>query len=241
MGTDRSRLRYEVVDVFTDRAFAGNPLAVVHGAHGLPGSALQAIAREFNLSETVFPVPPTHPDAHYGLRIFTPRTEMPFAGHPSVGAAWVLGRDGVIPTGVVRQECGIGLVEVTVDERGAEVAGGGPVVGRALDAPALAAAVGLDESDVDRSAAAGVAGAGIDFSFLLVRADAVAAARPDLTALRAAATGRGLVVVGQRGPGRVRGADVPRGGAGRRGRGDRVGRAGPGLLAGRPGPGPWRR
>ncbi|WP_073490154.1 PhzF family phenazine biosynthesis protein [Streptoalloteichus hindustanus] len=199
MGADLFPLRYDVVDVFTDRPFAGNPLAVVHGADGLPDEALRAVAREFNLSETVFPMRPTSPDAHYRLRIFTPRVEMPFAGHPSVGAAWVLARDGIIPQGPVRQECGIGLVDVTVDERGAEVAGGNPVVGPALSARALAAAAGLGESDVDAGVPAGVAGAGVDFSFLLVRPDAVARAVPDQAALRAAVTGRGLVVVGRRG------------------------------------------
>jgi trans-2,3-dihydro-3-hydroxyanthranilate isomerase len=81
-------LSYDVVDVFAERPYAGNALAVVHGSQGLPTEALQAIAREFNLSETSFPVPV---DAStYEVRIFTPEMEVPFAGHPTVGTAWVL-------------------------------------------------------------------------------------------------------------------------------------------------------
>ena len=80
-------LRYEIVDVFTDRPFTGNPLAVVFGGDALSGDQMQALAREFNLSETVFVLPPTTGEATYRLRIFTPGAELPFAGHPSVGAA----------------------------------------------------------------------------------------------------------------------------------------------------------
>ncbi len=109
-------LTYDVVDVFTDRAYAGNPLAVVHGGVGLSTAQMQLIAGEFNLSETVFPLPPTTPDADYRLRIFTPCLELPFAGHPSVGAAWVLAQDGLIGPGDVVQECGAGLLPVHVTE-----------------------------------------------------------------------------------------------------------------------------
>ena len=75
-------LEYHVVDVFTDRAFAGNPLAVVLGADALADHQLQALAREFHLSETAFPVDPGGEGADYRLRIFTPSVELPFAGHP---------------------------------------------------------------------------------------------------------------------------------------------------------------
>ena len=88
------RLEYDVVDVFTDTAFAGNPLAVVQGADGLETRQLQAIAREFHLSETAFPldagVDEVAGGATYALRIFTPEAELPFAGHPSIGTAWLL-------------------------------------------------------------------------------------------------------------------------------------------------------
>ncbi len=182
-------LRYDIVDVFTDRPFAGNPLAVVHGAGELSDTQLQSIAAEFGLSETAFPLPPTQPGADYRLRIFTPVRELPFAGHPSVGAAWVLARDRVIGTGEVVQECGAGLLPVTVDVHGALVAGGRPELGPDRDGAELAAAVGLDPSDLDPAVPAGVAGAGVAFAFLPVRPDAVARAVPEPVALRALTAG----------------------------------------------------
>ncbi|WP_037065602.1 PhzF family phenazine biosynthesis protein [Pseudonocardia acaciae] len=189
-------LRFDVVDVFADRPFAGNPLAVVHGADALDTDRLQAIAREFNLSETVFPLPPTVEGASYRARIFTPAEELPFAGHPSVGVAWVLARDGVIPAGDAVQECGAGLLPVRVDAAGARIGGGPASVGPVLEAGGLARAVGLRDEDVDPVAEAGVAGAGLEFVFLLVRDEAVArAVVPEVGALRAATGGRGLVAV----------------------------------------------
>jgi trans-2,3-dihydro-3-hydroxyanthranilate isomerase len=179
-------LRFDVVDVFTtDGAYAGNPLAVVHGGGVLTTAQMQAVAAEFGLSETAFPLPPTTADADYRLRIFTPSRELPFAGHPSVGSAWVLNRAGLIRTGGVVQECGAGLLPVRVDEYGARITGGRPEVGPALDGAALAAAVGLAPADVDATAPAGVAAAGVPFAFLSVRPDAVARAVPDAATLRA--------------------------------------------------------
>jgi trans-2,3-dihydro-3-hydroxyanthranilate isomerase len=188
-------LRYDVVDVFTDRAYAGNPLAVVHGGLDLTTAQMQAVAGEFHLSETVFPLPPTG-DADYRVRIFTPDRELSFAGHPSVGAAWVLARDGLIGHGDVVQECGAGLLPVRVDEYGAQVTGGAPEIGPALDGAALAAAVGLAPSDVDSAVPAGVAGAGVPYAFLAVHPDAVARAVPDAAAIRAHTEGLvGVTVV----------------------------------------------
>jgi trans-2,3-dihydro-3-hydroxyanthranilate isomerase len=187
-------LTYDVVDVFTDRAYAGNPLAVVHGGADLTGAQMQAIAAEFHLSETAFPLPPTGPGADYRLRIFTPGRELPFAGHPSIGAAWVLARAGLVRLGDVVQECGAGLLPVQVTDHGARVAGGAPEVGPGLDGPALAAAVGLGPADLE-AVPAGVAGAGIPFALLVVRPDAVARAVPDPARLRALTDGLvGLVV-----------------------------------------------
>src|SRR3546814_19418430 len=80
-------LAYETVDVFTDTAFGGNPLAVVFGAEKLPATAMQRIATEFNYAETSFVVPPQNPAHTAGVRIFTPTMEVPFAGHPNVGTA----------------------------------------------------------------------------------------------------------------------------------------------------------
>jgi trans-2,3-dihydro-3-hydroxyanthranilate isomerase len=179
-------LRYDIVDVFTDRPYAGNPLAVVHGGTDLTSVQMQAIAAEFGLSETAFPLPPTEGGADYRLRIFTPARELPFAGHPSVGAAWVLARDRSIGTGEVVQECGAGLLPVTVDEHGAQVTGGRPELGGDLNGSALAAALGLTADDLDPAMPAGVAAAGVPFAFLPVRPQAVARAVPDPAALRAA-------------------------------------------------------
>ncbi|MBW0101705.1 PhzF family phenazine biosynthesis protein [Pseudonocardia sp. KRD291] len=191
-----SGLRFDVVDVFTDRPYAGNPLAVVHDAHDLTTEQMQAVAAEFGLSETAFTLPVTDPSADYRVRIFTPARELPFAGHPSVGTAWVLARDGVIAAGSRVQECGAGLLPVEVDADGARVTGGTPVAGEDLDAGLLATAVGLELDDVDGAAAPGVAGAGVDYAFLLVRDDAVARARCDAAAVRAVTgdLGVGLVV-----------------------------------------------
>jgi trans-2,3-dihydro-3-hydroxyanthranilate isomerase len=85
--------RYVTVDVFTDRVFGGNPLAVVLDAQGLNTAQMQAIATEFNYAETTFVLPPRDPGHSAHVRIFTPRTEVPFAGHPNVGTAVVLARE----------------------------------------------------------------------------------------------------------------------------------------------------
>jgi len=187
-------LPFDVVDVFTDRPFAGNPLAVVHGAQELDTAQLQAIAREFNLSETVFPLAPSEAGADYRLRIFTPAAELAFAGHPSVGAAWVLARDGVIKHGDVVQQCGAGLLPVTVDADSATLTGGTPTIRGDLDAAPLLAAAGLETGDVDARAPAGMAGAGADFAFLAVGDDAVTRAVPNLSAMAGLDLRQGMVL-----------------------------------------------
>ena len=87
-------INFVTVDVFTDRQFGGNPLAVVLDAKGLDETQMQAIAAEFNLAETTFVLPPANPENTAEVRIFTPKSEMPFAGHPNIGTAYVLGRMG---------------------------------------------------------------------------------------------------------------------------------------------------
>jgi trans-2,3-dihydro-3-hydroxyanthranilate isomerase len=183
-------LSYEVVDVFTETPFAGNPLAVVLGADELTGAQLQALAREFNLSETVFPLAPSPEDvsagADYRLRIFTPTTELPFAGHPSVGAAWVLARLGRLQPGVVRQACGAGVLPLFVAEGPGrvELTGGAPYVSDPVDPGPLLAAVGLSPSE-----AAGppprFAGTGLAFAIVTVRPDALARCAPEATQIAA--------------------------------------------------------
>ena len=189
-------LHFDIVDVFTDRPYAGNPLAVVHRARTLTAGQMQAIAAEFGLSETAFTLPSTTSRATYRLRIFTPTRELPFAGHPSIGAAWALAFADMIRAGDVVQECGAGLLPVHVDRTGARVVGGAPEVGPDLDGTALAATVGLTADDLDAALPAGIAAAGVPFAFLPVRPDAVARAVPDAAAVAAAtAEQTGLVVV----------------------------------------------
>jgi trans-2,3-dihydro-3-hydroxyanthranilate isomerase len=186
-------LEYEVVDVFTDRPFTGNPLAVVFGADGLSGEQMQAIAREFNLSETTFVLPPTVPEATYRVRIFTPVAELPFAGHPSVGSAVTQLRRGLVTAGTVVQECGAGLLPIVVSEAGtATLTGGRPTVGPQLDPGPLLAAVGLTDKDF-AGPPPRVAGCGLEWTFLPVVPDAVARASWDLAAFRQADVG-GLTV-----------------------------------------------
>jgi trans-2,3-dihydro-3-hydroxyanthranilate isomerase len=117
-GERRYRLRW--VDVFTDRALAGNPLAVVLQADGLSTTQMQAIARETNLSETTFVLPPEKREHAAKVRIFTPHAELPFAGHPTVGTGWVLLDEGLVSPDAAdfTLEEGIGPIPVTVDRRG---------------------------------------------------------------------------------------------------------------------------
>src|SRR5215217_7731157 len=88
------QIDFMTVDVFTDQRFGGNPLAVVLDGRGLTTEQMQSIAAEFNLAETTFVLPPKDPAHAAEVRIFTPRAELPFAGHPNVGTAFVLARMG---------------------------------------------------------------------------------------------------------------------------------------------------
>lgn len=182
-------LAFEVVDVFTSEPFRGNPLAVVLGAEALDTAQLQAIAVEFALSETAFPLAPTAAERErgvdYRLRIFTPRTELPFAGHPSVGTAWLMARRGHVPPGRVVQACGAGdlPLEVAADGGRVVLTGGTPSLGPEVDAQAVLEAVGLAAADL-AGPAPRTAGTGIDFCYLAVRADALARAEADVRALR---------------------------------------------------------
>ncbi|CRZ16796.1 PhzF family phenazine biosynthesis protein [Mycolicibacterium neworleansense] len=102
------------VDVFSRTPYLGNPVAVVVDGEGLDEVAMQRLARWTNLSETTFVLPPTNPEADYRLRIFTPGSELPFAGHPTLGSAHAWLGQGNQPRreGHVVQECGAGLVEI---------------------------------------------------------------------------------------------------------------------------------
>jgi PhzF family phenazine biosynthesis protein len=114
-----TRLPFKQVDVFTGKPFFGNPVAVVIGADGLETAQMQRIAAWTNLSETTFLLKPTQAGADYRLRIFTPRQEMPFAGHPTVGSAHAALESGFVKAlnGKLRQECGAGVLELSLEER----------------------------------------------------------------------------------------------------------------------------
>jgi trans-2,3-dihydro-3-hydroxyanthranilate isomerase len=187
-------VEYEVVDVFAPRAFAGNPLAVVFDADDLTTGQCQALANEFALSETSFLCAPTEPGASYRVRIFTPSVELPFAGHPSVGAAHTLVRTGRLPAGTLRQECGAGVLDVVVDEDGATLTGGRPTLEDGPDPAVLAEAVGLSAADVV-GLPASVAGCGLPWTFLAVHPGVVDRAAPDPRALEPLGVGEGVSVL----------------------------------------------
>jgi trans-2,3-dihydro-3-hydroxyanthranilate isomerase len=179
-------LSYEVVDVFTTTAFAGNPLAVVLDGDDLTTEQMQALAGEFNLSETAFPLRAPE-GATYALRIFTPSTELPFAGHPSVGSASVLHRLGRIAAGPNVQSCGAGLLPIEVSSSAVTLTGGQPRYGPELDPAPVLAALGLSADDL-AGPPPRAAGVGIDFTFLLVQASALARVLLDPAAVNAVGT-----------------------------------------------------
>jgi trans-2,3-dihydro-3-hydroxyanthranilate isomerase len=151
--------RYVTVDVFTDRLFGGNPLAVVLDAQGLKKPQMQAIATEFNYAETTFVLPPRAPDHSAHVRIFTPRTEVPFAGHPNVGTAVVFARElegqggaplerlvfeeaaGLIPIRLIRQTNTVVGAEITAPEH--------LTVGPHVSSDDIAACLSLTAADIN--------------------------------------------------------------------------------------------
>lgn len=154
------RLHFATVDVFTSTRFSGNPLAVVLDAEGLSTEQMQAIATEFNLSETTFVLPPKEPGNTAEVRIFTPRAEMPFAGHPNIGTAFVLARAGesyghAVPSDSVRFEERAGRVPITLLKDGGTVTGARlaspqPLsLGGEIDTRMVAAACGLSVTDIN--------------------------------------------------------------------------------------------
>ena len=180
------RRDFSQVDVFTDTALLGNPLAVVHDGGGLDTERMAAFARWTNLSETTFLLPPTHPDADYRVRIFTPGGELPFAGHPTLGSCHVWLQAGGAPkrSGVVVQECGIGLVTIRRGDRLAFAAP--PTAVERADAELLHrvyAALGLDPAWVRD--AAWLANGPRQLTLLLDSAATVLALKPDHAALKA--------------------------------------------------------
>jgi trans-2,3-dihydro-3-hydroxyanthranilate isomerase len=189
-----AELEYEVVDVFAPRAFAGNPLAVVFDADELTTGQCQALASEFHLSETSFLCAPEAEGADYRVRIFTPFAELPFAGHPSVGAAHTLVRAGRLPAGTVRQECGAGVLDLVVDDGGATLSGAPPTLEDGPDPADLAEALGLSPADVV-GLPAHVVGCGLPFAVLAVHPEVLDRAAPDRAALGRFGVGEGVSVL----------------------------------------------
>jgi trans-2,3-dihydro-3-hydroxyanthranilate isomerase len=175
--------RYVVVDVFTDVPLAGNQLAVFTDARDLTSEEMQLLARETNFSETVFVLPPSSPDADVRIRIFTPGLELPFAGHPTLGTAFVLG--GPLSKIVIRLETGAGVIPVELERDGPRI-----VFGR-MDQPIPTMEPVADPAPI--FAALGVSGSGLPVErcdlgpghlyIELGSPEEVAALRPDITAL----------------------------------------------------------
>ena len=182
-----TRVAFQQVDVFTAVPFKGNPVAVILEGGALSTAQMQTIAGWTNLSETTFVCPPTDPAADYRLRIFTPRAEIPFAGHPTIGSAHALLRHGLVPrhAGRLVQECGKGLVQLRVD---------GERLFLALPAPAFrdpaesqraaaAAALGVAATQIQRAAIIDVGP--VWFTVQLPDDAAVAQLEPDMAAIAA--------------------------------------------------------
>jgi trans-2,3-dihydro-3-hydroxyanthranilate isomerase len=189
---------FETVDVFTDTRFGGNPLAVFLDATGLSDADMQSLAAEMNLSETTFVLPPSDPANTARVRIFNRTAEMPFAGHPNVGTAFVLARQGR-GGDAFRFEEQAGLVEVRLIRDGetilgAEIDAPQPLsTYEALDRDDIAACLGLGRADLRTDRHPPVrASVGVDFVFAEVEEGALASATPDLAAFRRAAAASGL-------------------------------------------------
>jgi trans-2,3-dihydro-3-hydroxyanthranilate isomerase len=175
-----ARYAFYTLDVFTDRIFGGNPLAVFPSGLGLETEQMQAVARELNLSETVFVLPPEEPDHTRRLRIFTPGTELPFAGHPTIGTAHLLAAIGEIPldgteTYIVLEES-VGPVAVTI-----RASGGRPTLAqlsaarRPEQGPApppvndIAEVLSLATDDIMREPLPAAVSCGVPFLFVMLR------------------------------------------------------------------------
>ncbi|MFL6060357.1 MAG: PhzF family phenazine biosynthesis protein [Marmoricola sp.] len=169
-------LAYDVVDVFAESPFAGNQLAVVHGAGDLDDAAMLAITREFDYSEVTFPTPLD--EGRYAVRIWTVDGELPFAGHPTLGTAWVLRERGELVGEHVVQQCGAGDVAVRFAEDVVELTASARDLRGPLDdevvAPLLA---GIGLTPADLAGEAWVAGTGLSFVHLPVLDEAVGRAR----------------------------------------------------------------
>jgi PhzF family phenazine biosynthesis protein len=180
-------LAFQQVDVFTAVPFKGNPVAVVLDGDALSSEQMQAIAAWTNLSETTFVCVATDPRADYRLRIFTPRRELPFAGHPTIGSAHAWLRHGLKPRsgGRLAQECGKGLVDIKIDGERLLLALPEPQFREPtpLQLAAVADGLGVTAADIQRPAIIDVGP--VWFTVQLASGDAVRALAPDMGKLAA--------------------------------------------------------
>ena len=183
-----ARFSFVTVDVFTDTRFGGNPLAVFPDARGMSDADMQALAAEFNLSETTFVLPPADPNNTARVRIFNRRAEMPFAGHPNVGTGWVLAKQGRAKDGKLRFEEIAGLVEIEVGDT-ITIAAPQPLsLGPEMPVELVAACVGVKAGDVLTKAHKPVcASVGNSFVIAEVTGEALSRATPDIGQFRKAA------------------------------------------------------
>ncbi len=206
---DAMKLDFATVDVFTDRQFGGNPLAAVPDARGLTSAQMQAIAAEFNLSETTFVLPPQDAANTAQVRIFTPRAELPFAGHPNVGTAFVLAGGTTSAARLVTGDTMIfeekaGLVHIQLLRDRSAVTGARLAapqafsIGENISREIVASACSIAETDIDtRAHQPCIASCGLPLIFAAVTSRAaLAAARPrsEIFAQHALATGIHLYV-----------------------------------------------
>ena len=200
------RHRFVTFDVFTGVRFAGNPLAIVLDADGLAGETMQAIAREFNLAETVFVLPPREPRHRARIRIFTPQVEMPFAGHPTIGTAVLLNRmdgggrlDFVIEEDIGPVRCTTASIDGEHGRARFQLPQLPEEAGPAADKETIAAALALSPDDIGLGAfRPSFWSAGISFAFVPVRSrEAIRRCQPRLEHWDAAfmRSGRGSAYV----------------------------------------------
>jgi PhzF family phenazine biosynthesis protein len=180
-------LAFQQVDVFTAVPFKGNPVAVVLEGDALSSEQMQSIAAWTNLSETTFVCTPTDRRADYRLRIFTPRRELPFAGHPTIGSAHAVLHRGFKPrtAGRLVQECGKGLVDIKIDGERLLLALPEPEFRKPTESHLGAVADGLGVSSANLLRAAIIDVAPVWFTVQLVSGDAVRALSPDMSQLAA--------------------------------------------------------
>ncbi len=173
-------LRYVCVDVFSETAYQGNPLAVVLDCDDLDTEQMKSVAREFNYSETVFLRKPTSAGATVGARIFSPAVELPFAGHPSIGTATVvshLGDEFCQPAGEIILDLPVGPVRVTVEKYTESYSGRAELTfpeqiekgPQPPDEKVVANVLGLPVDEIDTSAGLAAVGAGVRFLIVPLR------------------------------------------------------------------------